>query len=903
MSFLGNLLKIVAIGAFFIATGPFGLSVSSTLATALRIGGAVLGYLGALTERPRLLSERQRTQLDTTLEPGAAIPVVYGRSRVGAIVADWFLSGDTLFYAAVFCHGSRDGLGVAGFDELWLDQRKAYDFPTASRIWPYKIATVNATQFLGSTTQNVGGTQWATGFGGLLAPSSVPNSGWSATTDTGKGICCLGLSLVNVDTSTFDETAKTITTSSVANPTVITTSAAHGYTTGDAVRIKNHAGSTPNITGEWVITVTGTTTFTIPANVTVGGTGGTAKRFSEGPVYRGPPSVSAVIRGNRIYDSRTDLWVTGGDNPAMVIRDYLLASIYGCGYDVTMLHEQSFKDAATYCDVLVRHKVGAAQAISTSDAATERVNMSAAHGWATGTLVRIAGHSGSTPVLNGDHIITVTSSTSFTLNDVANITVGGTGGTAQKLVEQKRYTCNGVLDTSRPTADNLQELLSSCRGNLVWEQGQFKLTIRSPDVAAPTLTLDPSNIVGQWAFRNAGQEEKWNVVKASYVEPANGEFRVQDVQWPIAGAANAYLTADNNFQNTLELSLPFTNDQLMAQMTAQITLNEARKGISCQVRCTEVALSASVGDRVNVTHPTPGWTAKEFWAIGMKLFPDFTVDLSLQEYDATAYDLDTQDDRRTFPATTLDSVFRVPVPGAVTITALTPQGIKVSWVPVSYGMLDFYEIQARFTSAGEDYVTIERVRAAATGIFEAIAPLARPGQTWDARVRIVNVAGWPSDWVDASQLAIPVPAAASPGTGALIWTGYAPTCIPSTNPPTLNSATRTQIEDGNSCAAHDWVHRVSWDTSSPNDATHQIDLDVANDAAGVSYVALVTGLTTADSSYDDSTGVSGNTGGAADPVTYYRKYKVKLVRKSDSAVIDSEETDQGTLTTYSEFCA
>lgn len=70
-------------------------------------------------------------------------------------------------------------------------------------------------------------------------------------------------------------TAGTISTSSVANPTVITTAAAHGLTSGMQVTIAGHTGSTPAISGTYTVTVTGATTFTIPVNVTVGGTGGT----------------------------------------------------------------------------------------------------------------------------------------------------------------------------------------------------------------------------------------------------------------------------------------------------------------------------------------------------------------------------------------------------------------------------------------------------------------------------------------------------------------------------------------------------------------------------------------------------------------------------------------------------
>jgi hypothetical protein len=54
-----------------------------------------------------------------------------------------------------------------------------------------------------------------------------------------------------------------IASSTNANPSVITTAAAHGYSSGDVVEILNHAVNT-NANGTWVVTVTSTTAFSIP---------------------------------------------------------------------------------------------------------------------------------------------------------------------------------------------------------------------------------------------------------------------------------------------------------------------------------------------------------------------------------------------------------------------------------------------------------------------------------------------------------------------------------------------------------------------------------------------------------------------------------------------------------------
>lgn len=68
----------------------------------------------------------------------------------------------------------------------------------------------------------------------------------------------------------------TIVSSSVANPSVITLSAATVLSDGDSVTIVGHSGSTPDINGTHIISNVnaGAGTFTIPINVSGGGSGG-----------------------------------------------------------------------------------------------------------------------------------------------------------------------------------------------------------------------------------------------------------------------------------------------------------------------------------------------------------------------------------------------------------------------------------------------------------------------------------------------------------------------------------------------------------------------------------------------------------------------------------------------------
>lgn len=106
--------------------------------------------------------------------------------------------------------------------------------------------------------------------------------------------------------------AVTITSSSVANPTVVTTAAVHNLSTGQTVTIANHSGSTPTINGSRVVTVLSTTTFTIPVNVSGGGTGGTVLG----------PEASAQIKPNRcegVTEGGAIRYWADGTNPTAAI--------------------------------------------------------------------------------------------------------------------------------------------------------------------------------------------------------------------------------------------------------------------------------------------------------------------------------------------------------------------------------------------------------------------------------------------------------------------------------------------------------------------------------------------------------------------------------------------------------
>lgn len=162
------------------------------------------------------------------------------------------------------------------------------------------------------------------------------------------------LYLIGSDDSVIIMNNVVITSSSVANPTTITANS-HGLSTGNKIIIRNHAGSTPSINDTiFTITKTGTNTFTIPVNVTVGGAGGTIG------VFPSPNTTDLKYMDGYFFTMKSDgtIWNCSVDDPTTWPTTSFLASIMlpgrgiGLGRQNNVLvafsdrHYQMFYDAA-----------------------------------------------------------------------------------------------------------------------------------------------------------------------------------------------------------------------------------------------------------------------------------------------------------------------------------------------------------------------------------------------------------------------------------------------------------------------------------------------------------------------------------------------------------------------------
>lgn len=185
----------------------------------------------------------------------------------------------TNFFYQVYRSNISSGAEIDPGDELHL----AFESnPTSLEITNKLVTLIDITpqSFLGDDLYTNANQQ------GILKANELPpyakdielykNLLFYANTKTRQRLSLSLLSGINftagVSTITFRTNVHSISSISIANPTVIT-STAHGLTSGNTINITG-SDSTPSVDGNRVVTVLNANQFTVPVNVTVAGTTG-----------------------------------------------------------------------------------------------------------------------------------------------------------------------------------------------------------------------------------------------------------------------------------------------------------------------------------------------------------------------------------------------------------------------------------------------------------------------------------------------------------------------------------------------------------------------------------------------------------------------------------------------------
>ena len=273
------------------------------------------------------------------------------------------------------------------------------------------------------------------------------------------------------------------------------------------------------------------------------------------------------------------------------------------------------------------------------------------------------------------------------------------------------FDCNAVLDTSKKIIENTRILLRGCRGYLPYTAGKYKLIIETTASASITLTED--DIVGGYTLNSENKNDKYNRVIVSFVNP-DRNFQVDEVQFPPiddSGLASAdqhatMKTADGGFLLEGKFDVQTITSPYQAEELAEVILRRSRESLKLDINVSGDGYDLAIGDIVNITHSSLGFSAKAFRVLAITFNEDFTIGLTLVEYQASHYTFASKAEVASTPSTNLPDPFTIQPPASITLTdemieyadgvVLTRLNIVIGESPDSF--VQYYQVEAKKTS-------------------------------------------------------------------------------------------------------------------------------------------------------------------------------------------------------------
>ena len=344
----------------------------------------------------------------------------------------------------------------------------------------------------------------------------------------------------------------------------------------------------------------------------------------------------------------------------------------------------------------------------------------------------------------------------YTASGVCDTDVTAYTGTTIDVLD-----CNAVIDTSRKVLDNVRELSKGARSFLPFTGGKYKMIVETTGSASITLTED--DIIGGYSLASESKSNKFNRVICSFINPARN-YQVDEVQWPEiddSGYTSAdqhatMKTADGGF--LLEGRFDFTTitSPYQALELAEVICRRSRDSKGLKLTVGFDAYDLAIGDIVNITLSSLGYSAKPHRVIGITFREDYLIDLSLVIHQDAHYTWATKTQVTATPSTNLPNPYSVTAPASVTLTDELVEysdGVVLTRLNIVVGastdqFVQYYQVEAK-QSTESDYKILGKGTQLNYEMLNVV-----DGKIYNVRVKSINALGVSSTYTSANRTII-----------------------------------------------------------------------------------------------------------------------------------------------------
>ncbi len=391
------------------------------------------------------------------------------------------------------------------------------------------------------------------------------------------------------------------------------------------------------------------------------------------------------------------------------------------------------------------------------------------------------------------------------INDTTN--AGGTASAANTCDQQvtladgstqeRRYTANGFTNFSANGNGVFESVLSSMAGKMSYVNGQFTLFAGASQT--PSLTITDDELLAPISVStNSSSGDLFNSIKPIYVDAATNYVATdaevyQDSTFLSADTPSGESTA--NYVKQMEVQLPFTTTDTMAQRLGRIALKSQRQTASLSVLVSLQFMRLQPNDWVYLTNERLGYTQKTFEVLSTNMeviqdddVPVIATRLDLKEVEAAVFNFATND------YTTGQAEGSAVSTGTYAVSP--PSNLSLSQQNNIDGTTSKIEILANWTNNTNDKVTLTEIAyklstdsnytsdfTVGKRVTRAAIPNVVVGKTYNVRIRHIDVNGVTSVYTSAVNITIAV-ASSAPATPASlsVTTGRLNMLVSWTNP-------------------------------------------------------------------------------------------------------------------------
>ena len=355
--------------------------------------------------------------------------------------------------------------------------------------------------------------------------------------------------------------------------------------------------------------------------------------YSDEIYTNGFPKITAVIKGKRLYDPRQDSTATAYSGSGSQ------------SIDDPSTWEYSNNSAVCLLNYMLDDRIGLGESLDAFDATSLKASM-----------------------------------------DDCDVDISLSGGGTQK-----KYTCDGIIDSKNSHKANIQNILTSMNGQLLYSGGKYH--VKSYQYETPhSQVVTEDMIIGNIDIATkASRRSLYNRVKGKFVSEEDNyvmtEYPAQI--YYTAGTTTKQFEIDDGETLYHEYNLPMTTNNVRAQRLARLTMLRSRMQSTIKFTTNAKGLLYTVGDNIKVTNSTLGITEKVYQIQRLNVRPDaekgLTVSIEAKENVEDFYNW-SETDALDFTSGLTVSLFdgTVSAPTNLILEPYFKNGksmIKASWTP------------------------------------------------------------------------------------------------------------------------------------------------------------------------------------------------------------------------------